>query len=388
MIEMKITKKMTLTATAKYAVFVTILTILLVSCGQEDAPSDNSPAIDCGTIWQASDSGFYDDNPTHIDTIDDTADWDFSTPEAQGMNSTILDSGLDDVKSNHNLFSITIIRNNHIVRERFYNGSAVNHSNNIHSASKSMLLSLIALAVEQGHITSLDDYVKDYFPSYSFPGDKANIRIRHLMNMSSGWEWDEDYTEYKIENQSDWVKAIIALGTSDEPGTVFNYSTGNTHILSALIANATGKSICEYAHGNLFEPLKIYPEHWGRDPNGVYSGGFNMYMTPREMAKYALFILDIIKNGGPGVFNDIVKHSVQVKWQMHYNKYTYGELWWQRNLDGHLAIYGEGYGGQFMYIMPDLNIVLIITQDTARSDDDLNSGAFIENYIIPSINQP
>ena len=341
--------------------------------------------VDCDHIWQRSGSGFYEDNPTYVDQVDHTAEWSFSTPEAQGMDAAILDDGLDSLESERTLLSVTIVRNSHIVRERFYHGSSVNHANNIHSASKSMLLAMLAYAVEQGHIASLDDAIADYFPEYDFPGEKANITIQHLMNMSSGWEWQEDMTEYDIEAADDWVQAIIALDTVHQPGTVFNYSTGNTHVLSGLIANATGQSTCEYAHENLFEPLGIIAEHWGRDPQGVYSGGYNLYMTPREMAKYAQFILDILNDGDPKPtgFNKIIKDSIAEQFVVDQH-YSYGELWWLRTLTGYDMNFGWGYGGQFMYIMPSLNIVMITTQDTSVFDGEINSGAFIKNYLIPS----
>lgn len=348
--------------------------------------STDNGVVDCEQIWQKNNVGFYENNPTYIDSVDHSTDWHFSTPEAQGMDSSALNSGLTEWNSHSTLLNVTIIRNNHIVTERFYNGSEVNHANNIHSSSKSMLLAMLGYAVEQGHINSLDDAVSDYLPNYRFLGIKADLTIRHLMNMSSGWDWVEDSTEYQIENESDWVKAIVDRDMINVPGSVFNYSSGNTHVLSAVLTNATGQSTCEYAHENLFEPLGIMAEHWGRDPQGIYSGGYNLYMTPREMAKYARFILDIIKDGEPGTtgFKKIIKDSIAPQFMVD-AEFQYGELWWLRNIAGYDMNFGWGYGGQFMYIIPDLNIIMIITQDTSGTVRVVDHGAFIENYLIPAV---
>lgn len=282
--------------------------------------------------------------------------------------------------------NVTIIRNGNIVREQFYNGSEVNHSNNIHSSSKSMLLAMLGYAVEQGHINSLDDAVADYLPNYRFLGIKADLTIRHLMNMSSGWDWVEDSTEYEIENESDWVKAIIDIDMNNVPGTVFNYSSGNTHVLSAVLTSATGQSTCEYAHENLFEPLGIVAEHWGRDPHGIYSGGYNLYMTPREMAKYARFILDIINDSDPNPvgLKKVVKDSIAPQFVVDSN-FQYGELWWLRNINGYDMNFGWGYGGQFMYIIPELNLIMITTQDTSGTTQVIDHGAFVKDTLIPAV---
>ncbi len=249
-----------------------------------------------------------------------------------------------------------------------------------------MLLAMLGYAVEQGHINSLDDAVADYLPNYRFLGIKADLTIRHLMNMSSGWDWVEDSTEYEIENESDWVKAIIDIDMNNVPGTVFNYSSGNTHVLSAVLTSATGQSTCEYAHENLFEPLGIVAEHWGRDPHGIYSGGYNLYMTPREMAKYARFILDIINDSDPNPvgLKKVVKDSIAPQFVVDSN-FQYGELWWLRNINGYDMNFGWGYGGQFMYIIPELNLIMITTQDTSGTTQVIDHGAFVKDTLIPAV---
>ena len=345
----------------------------------------------CAEIWRTIDSsGFYESNPTYIDRANDTDSWSFSDPENQGMNSLVLDRGLDHLASNNTIYSALIIRNHAIVRERFYHNSAADHSNNIHSSSKSMFPALAAIAIEKGYINGFDQKIMDFFPEYasSFTGSKQNITVYDLLIMSSGLKWTEDVTEYEIEKEDDWVKAILDLDLEFEPGEEFRYCSGNTHLLSAILTKATGMSTCEFAHTYLFEPLGIDAEHWGRDPQKVYSGGYNLYMRPREMARYALlFLNDGQYNGEQIIPSWIVAESKEEVWDKHdvNSDYGYCPLWWRIVIDGYDILIGWGYGGQYMWIIPDLNIVTIITQNTKETDDQIDPVAFMKNYLIPSV---
>lgn len=323
-------------------------------------------------------------NPTQTDPRDDTADWSFSTPEAQGMLSSTLDAGLDWAAGNNRIMNVTIVRNNNMVRERFYNGSKLGDSNNIHSGSKSLLITYLAAAVDQGFIASLDDLVKDYLPGYSFSGNENSLTIRHLMQMRSGYDWTEGTDEEYIQTLPDWVEGLINRTMPNIPGTNFVYSSADTHLLSAVIQSATGMSTCAFAHENIFEPINVFAERWGRDPNGVNSGGYNVYMTPREYAKIGKFILDIKNNGASNTFNNIIKDSFNVTTPDPW--VGYGELWWTRTIGGHDMVVAWGYGGQLLYIIPDLNVVMVATHDTSVwPTNEFDHEKFVQDYLIPSI---
>ena len=132
-----------------------------------------------------------------------------------------------------------------------------------------------------------------YLPEYfgNAPAGKKKITLRHLLTMRSGLEWTEDSTEDQVEKAPDWVQAILGRPLASAPGTAYNYSSGNTHVVSAVLQKATGMSTCQFARRYLFGPMGITAEHWGRDPRGVFSGGYNLYLTPRELAKFGLLYL-------------------------------------------------------------------------------------------------
>src|SRR5262249_23711576 len=104
-------------------------------------------------------------------------------------------------------------------------------------------------------------------------------------------DWSEDTTENEIQTTPDWIAAILGLPMADTPGATFNYSTGNAHLNSAVLTAAAHTTACEFIHTNLLAPMGIVAEHWGRDPQGYFSGGYNLYLTPRELAKFGLLYL-------------------------------------------------------------------------------------------------
>ena len=202
----------------------------------------------------------------------------------------------------------------------------------------------------------------------------------------------EDVTEYQIESEADWVGAILARPMTDTPGEVFNYSTGLTHVLSAVLTAATGMSVCEFAHRHLFGPMGITAEHWGRDPQGIYAGGYNLYLTPREMAAFGqLYLQQGRWQGVELVPAAWVETSLQTQ-QTDDAVYSYGYLWWLRQLAGHDVAIAWGWGGQLLYVIPDLEIVVAITTNTAddhagADTEEFSSRAhgFIRDAVIPSV---
>jgi CubicO group peptidase (beta-lactamase class C family) len=332
---------------------------------------------------------WYEDNPTYFDSRDDSADWQFSSPEEQGMDPALLAAGGDSLAHEPSILSLLIVRHGRLVYERYYHGSARDQSNNVHSASKSMLQALISIAVTQGAIGSWDDRVSKYLPEYftHAGASKRHLTIRQLMTMSSGLRWVEDRTEYAIQSRRDWVRAVLALRLRHRPGTHFNYSTGNTHVASAVLQRATGMKTSAFARKYLFDPLQITVEHWGRDPRGIDSGGYNVYMTPRELAKFGLLYAQGGVWRGRRVIPAVaVARAATRVWRVD-ALFNYSTGWWQRRLSGHDMFFGWGWGGQFVYVIPDLDVVMVTTENTAdgHHNVEIDSGRLLRRFIIPSV---
>lgn len=324
-----------------------------------------------------SSQSFYEDSPTYTDRVNDDATWTISSPASVGLDATKLQKAADAFGKKSKSMSMLVVRKNALVFERYFHGMNKLSSNNIHSASKSVLGAAIGIAIARGQIQSIDQPISDFLPQA-----ERDITIRHLLTMSSGIEWKEDSTEYKIEKKPNWVNAILALPYPDRPGTKWLYSTGLTHLLSAIITKATGQSLASYVRENIFRKIGIMDEHWGADPQGISSGGYNLYLTPREMAKFGRLYL----NGGAWGGQQVVPAEwVQDSFRRHISPRAgseYGLLFWQRNIDGHDVKFAWGYGGQLIYVVPSLEMVVVFTTNTRGNDPNFEADDLLKKYIL------
>ena len=365
--------------------------LLFVPAGQAGASEAKATLhVDCEKIYQRPLHGktFYEENPTYKDPRDDTGDWMFSTPAEHGLDPMALRAAAEELGKTKRALSALVIKDGAIVLEEYFNGSSRNDANNIHSASKSMMAILMGLAINKGYVKSVDQKLSELLPDYFSPSDsgwKKKLTVRHLLTMSSGMKWTEDETESEIQMKADWVKAIFDQPIVLPPGTEYHYNTGLTHLMSAIISEATGRSTCEFAHENLFYPLGITVEHWGRDPQGYYSGGYNLYMTPREMAKFGLLMLQGGRiPSGQLVPGDWVRESVQTYYRPH-DDYGYGYNWWIMRVGDQVIPFAWGWGGQMIYVIPKMRSVVVITRDTSDADlvgEEPATHDFIKKYIL------
>jgi CubicO group peptidase (beta-lactamase class C family) len=360
------------------------------SLSTTESGSDEAIAeFDCGSIQgPVSTDRFYEDNPTYTDPVDDSASWTISTPEAQGMDSSGLEGASTALADLPYTSSFLVIRRDALVFERYYHGSARNQSNNVHSASKSIWGAAIGIAVDQGRIPGVDATIASTLPSRYvavMSPETRTVKVRDLLTMTSGSRWHEDTTETEIEQTPDWVAATLGLPRAAAPGTLFNYSTGDTHLSSAVLASATRTTACEFIHQHLLAPMGIVAEHWGRDPQGYFSGGYNFYVTPRELAKFGLLYLH------NGRWQD--KQLVPSDWvsasmtnQVDAGApYSYGYDFWLRDIAGHHVAMAWGFGGQMIYIIKDLELVVVMTTNTRDfTPDSFNGLSIIEDHVLPA----
>ena len=367
-------------------------------------PSDGTPPIteaptpaasyDCTALEAPlSTHQFYEDNPTYTDPVDDTASWTTSTPAAEGIDAAMLESAsatlqrntLDGVKY---MWSFLVVRNDKLVFERYYNGATKSSSNNVHSASKSIWGAAMGIAIGKGMIPSIDTPISQLLPasyvSAMTSATEKTITEGDLVTMTSGLRWTEDTSENQIQRATDWMAAILALPMAAAPGATFNYSTGNAHLNSAVLATVAKTTACEFIHKNLLAPMGVVAEHWGRDPQGYFSGGYNLYLTPRELAKFGmLYLHDGNWQGQQLVPRDWVTASMADQTDAG-DPYTYGYDFWLRTFDTHHVAMAWGFGGQMVFIVKDLNMVVVMTTNTRDLDEDFDLTEFFGDSILPA----
>jgi CubicO group peptidase (beta-lactamase class C family) len=272
------------------------------------------------------------------------------------------------------MHSLLVSWNGSLVLERYFHGKTRTDNANLKSASKSVISALVGIAIERGLIEGVDEPISDYFPS-TRPGarlaSKGVITIGNLLSMQSGLETTSNRNYGAWVLSSDWVEAALERPFVEPPGTRMIYSTGNTHLLSAILTEAAGKSTLEFAREALARPLGFELDAWPRGPKGIYFGGNDMEMTPRQMLAFGRLYL----NGGRVGTRQVVPAAwiaaslaPRVESTREEGRY-YGYGWWIRDFAGFTAPYAWGYGGQFVVLVPDLDLVVVATSASTPGTD-------------------
>jgi CubicO group peptidase (beta-lactamase class C family) len=313
-----------------------------------------------------------------------TRGWITSTPAAQGMDAGRVAQGIRQMEQTIDfIHSLLIVRHGFLVVEQYYGGYDPNRNQLVASVNKSFLSTLIGIAIERGDIPGIDQKAANYFPEYITPETDARfgeITIEHLLTMTSGFSWSDDQflDEFGLGRPQE---VLFKQRIVNPPGSMFNYCTACTHALSIILQKATGMTGKDFAQQTLMDPLGITPEAWDWDSTdqGYNTGGWGMYWTPRQMAKYGYLYL---KNGnwdGQQVVPEAwVKESRRPQVDTYKDSrtqgYGYGYLWWITIASGHPVYYAAGYGGQYIYVLPTLDMVVVVTQnvESENSGDPLD----------------
>jgi CubicO group peptidase (beta-lactamase class C family) len=204
-------------------------------------------------------------------------EWRTSSPEAQGMDSEMLARMLQEIKDQQlNLHSLLIVRNGYLVTEAYFHPYTQDQPQYIASITKSVISSLIGIAIEKGYIQDIDQTLVSFFPEHTIANldaRKQAITLKDLLTLTAGLTCEDTWFS-GMEHSKNWAQFMLDVPMAEQPGTKFNYCGGATHLLSAIIEKTTGMSTREFANSFLFEPIGIasVPEtHWHVDPQGFCS---------------------------------------------------------------------------------------------------------------------
>ena len=266
--------------------------------------------------------------------------------------------------------AFVVIRDKKIIHEEYWDGASDTTRSNSFSAAKSIVSLLVGCLLDDGKIKSLDQPITDFLPDFKNTNG-FTLRIKDLLTMSSGLDWDEGYSSlfspttraYYGKHLSDQV---LGLKVISEPGKAFNYQSCDTQLLSLIIEKVTGKTLSEFASGKLWKPLGA--EHaalWSLDrEDGVEKAYCCFNSTATDFARIGQMVLD------SGQFNNqqIVSKSylkeatTPASWlkgeegdPLDY----YGYQFWMLTHKEHKVIYARGILGQYIFIIPSLNAVVV-----------------------------
>jgi len=320
--------------------------------------------------------------------------WRTSTPEEQGIDSQGITAMLDKIgQASPYVHSFLLIRNGTLVTEAYFAPIAREHVHLLFSATKSVTSALVGIAIQEGLIKGVDQKVLDFFPELKAKNpDKrvGDLTIGHLLSMSTGHAAPVSPNPYQAA-PVDWVEKFLGNPANSivyEPGTQFLYTSGAAHTLSAILQKVTGQPMADYAAEKLFGPLGITEYAWLADQNGITFGNSWLRLKPLDMAKLGyLYLNNGVWNGRQVVpqawVGQSTRKAIETKGIMPYNAEQdgYGYLWWMNSFGGYSA---HGFGGQFIFVVPESNLVAVFTSGFA---DPLFDTAFelMKTYIIPAV---
>ena len=331
-----------------------------------------------------------------------TEAWRTCDPEAVEMDPVKLKELNEEVRvlleMQVGVQSIVIIRKGYIVAEQYYSDEyGPDDLHRIYSCTKSITSALLGIAIDRGMLSGVDEKMIDFFPGYAIENlteDKKNITLEHMLTMSSGLEWHEIEYPYGDSRNTfrQWydggalVKFVLDQPTIAAPGEVFSYSSGSSHVLSAVLQKTTGIRTDSFALENLFSPLGIHEFYWPSDDEGIPLGGSGLRLTPRDMAKFGYLYL---QNGTWDGVQIISKGWVEKSQQKHMpRKYIpdsyYGYQFWVSDYGTYSAV---GFEGQWITIVPEHDLVVVFNNDFTEGDDFQWSTPerLLTTYIIPAV---
>ncbi|HSW31368.1 MAG TPA: serine hydrolase [Longimicrobiales bacterium] len=350
--------------------------------------------------------------------------WQTASVASVGMDARPLEDLLDlvDGTPGHLLHGLLIVKDGKLVFEEYWPGVDLTPESlelverdfdreTLHyvaSVSKSITSALAGIALDQGLTRSVQDPVFSYFPEHEDlrSDTSAQVTLEHLLSFSSGWDWNEHVygfddprdSHYQMFNAADPVRQLLGRPFVSAPGSTFFYNSGDANLLGEIARRASGSAtLVDFARARLFGPLGIERFEWVRFGPGstltFASGGASL--RPRDMAKLGLLYL----RSGTWEGRQIVSRAwVDASTRMsvplvgdHRTLYGYGYNWWlgRSPFRGGRAEYfrAAGWGGQYIYVYPGLNLVLVFTAGAYYDDLGLSINDIIEEYVFAAINR-
>jgi CubicO group peptidase (beta-lactamase class C family) len=326
-------------------------------------------------------------------TLDNIAD------PSQSVNQQQLNDAFNTLGNVGGIKSIIVSQNDSIVKEQFFNSSGPDIAHDVRSVTKTVTALLIGIAIDKGYILSVEQEIGDYLTPLidDITPDKLRIKLKYLLTMSSGLEWNEwgNYNEYNNWwNSPDQITYLLNRNIVYQPGSYFNYNSAGSNLLSIILSQASGKLTEDFAKEFLFNPLGINFQSWKKDKRGFNNGAAGLFITPYDMQKIGSLLLNngLYKNKriiSPGWINEQIKYQISTRDANSFsNGYGYQTWLWEKSNNS--CYYAMGYGGQFIIIVPTKKLVITAScewQSVSSSTADNNWYTIINtiaNYIIPA----
>ncbi len=332
-------------------------------------------------------------------------DWPTSTPEAQGLDPARLSELVDLIREGQHfpdLHSLLILKDGYLVIEEYFGGWNRQRLHVLQSVTKSITSALIGIAIEQGHVGSVDERVIDYFPDWRNELAKdprwATVRLQDLLTMRSGTDYHEqgqDSPHLQLNRTPRaWDRFYLDRPMVRDPGTYWQYDSGGVILMSAMLKQRSGMHADDYADRFLFPPLGIDQAPWVRNRDGHPHTGGGLHLRPRDMARFGLLYL---RRGRWRDQQVVPRAWVDESTRQHVDfepprgtSTGYGYLWWILAPDpggaGSEPIYAAmGFRAQYIFVVPEHDMVVVVTGGTTNGRDQRRPIEFLYSHILPSV---
>lgn len=315
-----------------------------------------------------------------------TKSWQYKNPSELFIDSLKLIDLHNSISNNYTYINSYIIsRNGYIVYERYYNGTTKSGSKVVCSVTKGLINAIFGILINDGYVNSIDDTVINYIPDYAEVNTDERLKrltFRHLCAFTTGIDVSEsDYSWYS----GDIIGKYLAYSFGSEPGTTFKYATPATHIISKITTDLTGINASAFASEKFLDAIGFSNFNWTNDSYGNSRGGWESYMRGVDMHRFGFLYLNRGIWDGDTLINPEWIDSSTVKRNNGGSPHgeAYGYNWWITDCGGYPAYFAGGYGGQFIYVISELDIVVTISSTTNGHHEAPRY--LIESHVLPAL---
>jgi len=368
-------------------ILIALLAILLCACGGGGGGGYGSsapPAPAPPTFGPAP--------PVTI--IDIAQPWARATATEANMDEVMLGRAASDAAAMPRFRSLLVARHGKLVAENYFGGASSATVFDLRSVTKSVVSMLTGIAIQNGSLPNIDATVGAYIDApYSLDAGDRAVSVRQLLTMSSRYQWNENSAEdYNLWVLStDHVQFLLDRRQTDPAGT-FTYNSAAVNLLGQVLQDAVAKPLPDFATEVLFQPIGITSVRWEELEPNMVNAGSGIKMTAPDLLRFGQLLLQ----RGRSASRQVVPESwidagttPQFNWREQYGAQrgtTYGYLWWVAQPPATVATFAWGYGGQFAYVVPSLDLVVVATTEWQGISAEVNPTTFAGNVLTVIVN--
>jgi CubicO group peptidase (beta-lactamase class C family) len=368
-------------------ILIALLAVLLCACGGGGGGGYGSsapPAPAPPTFGPAP--------PVTI--IDIAQPWARATATEANMDEVMLGRAASDAAAMPRFRSLLVARHGKLVAENYFGGASSATVFDLRSVTKSVVSMLTGIAIQNGSLPNIDATVGAYIDApYSLDAGDRAVSVRQLLTMSSRYQWNEnsadDYNLWVLS--TDHVQFLLDRRQTDPAGT-FTYNSAAVNLLGQVLQDAVAKPLPDFATEALFQPIGITSVRWEELEPNMVNAGSGIKMTATDLLRFGQLLLQ----RGRSASRQVVPESwidagttPQFNWREQYGAQrgtTYGYLWWVAQPPATVATFAWGYGGQFAYVVPSLDLVVVATTEWQGISAEVNPTTFAGNVLTVIVN--